>query len=170
MTAEIFGLIVTGIAIFLGFLQWRKSHKRDQGDLTVSAIFQSKGEGGIAIFVRLRNKGRHPVYVERIDLRLKSGTRLPYKTSHGFDLGKPIEVTETEPKDVLFALSLYMKDIVEPTQIKHIEIQDTLGNVYKYPKWLRSRYAFQKQVKSEWTPEMQEYWKLRLNGENDKTC
>lgn len=111
--------------------------------------------------------GRHPVYVENIQLVLRSGKKLPYRDMRGFDLHRPVEVAEGRPRELLFAIYTYMGEIKEPSQIKRIEVTDTRGTLYRYPGRIRSRKSFQRQIESEWTEERQEYWSQQLQDEDE---
>jgi hypothetical protein len=163
--ATLLGLAVTAIGLVLAFLTWRVTHKRDESRLAILSKFEAESYGGIALIVTLRNRGRHPIYVESIDLCLKSGQKLPYKDYQGFGLAQPIMVTEEKPEERLFALSSYMKQIKTPLAIKGIEVRDTLGKAYKFPTgWFWSHHGFSDQIKQQWTVERQEYWKSRLEG------
>ena len=80
MTPEVkIGIIISivslGVSIISLCISWR-ALARDRNDLAVKVEFLLESKQGTAFIVRLVNKGRRPIIIENILLRLKSGKEL----------------------------------------------------------------------------------------------
>ena len=135
-------VVVLAISLLSLFVAWR-TYERDRNDLKVTATFHLESGKGTAFQVRLVNRGRRPINVESILLRLKSGKAL---------LPKPVTpkvaLDENETYEYWFSLTYYQDEINSPLDIKRAEAYDTHGKKYSF-----SFSKLKKQISEEWTPE-----------------
>lgn len=138
----VISLVALAISLLSLFFSWR-TYERDRNDLKVTATFHLESEQGTAFQVRLVNRGRRPINVESLLLRLKSGKAL---------LPKPvtpkISLDENETYEHWFSLTYYRDEINSPLVIKEAEAYDTHGKKYTFPF-----SKLKKQISKEWTPE-----------------
>lgn len=135
-------IVSLAVSIISLFISWR-ALARDRNDLRVTAEFLLESEQGTAFKVRLVNKGRRPINIENILLRLKSGKELIPK------LDSPkVVLDENEPCVCWFPLVHYQSEISSPLDIKQAEVYDTHGKKYTFPF-----SKLRKQITKEWTHE-----------------
>lgn len=152
--ASVIGFVVLVAGAYLSWL----SYRRDSSKLELEAEFKRETGQGTAIEIRLRNNGRYPVYIEHINLILRSKKRIPFVDGRKQKLNSPLVVTDGKPVTENFALCRDLPDIKTPKAIKAIEIIDSQGRTYRYPRWGKTWWRFRKQIEQRWTPEQEAYW------------
>lgn len=141
------------VAIFISITSLFLSIKtfiRDNPDLRVSLLYWPQAEKEWACFnVRVINHGRRIARVERISVYFSHAEPLLGSIAGG----KP--VNEVEPFD--YQLHIYGVDGVPhhiPTDVKFVEVYDTLGKRYRYPRtslhdWLEFQ-QLKKKIREQW--------------------
>jgi len=134
------------IGIVWGFLTSWLNFRRDRSNLKITLKFHLKTGRGTSFSVYLVNKGRRPVSVNEVLLRLKSNEAwLPSRGS----LDSPIKLEETESREICFPLYDVRDKISTPLDIRCVEVKDTAGK--KYTQGLSRR--LRAQIRREWTAE-----------------
>lgn len=125
LLVSIFALVVSIGAFILSIT----SYKRDNPKLRVSLDYWPQGEREMACFnVRVINHGRRIARVERIAIYFQHGNPLrdsiaggqPVNESEPFDYQLPIFDMDGNPTHI-------------PSEVKFVEVFDTLHKRYKYP-------------------------------------
>ena len=135
-------IVSLAISLLSLFIAWH-TYERDRNDLRITAVFHLESGQGTAFQVHLVNRGRRPINIENLLLRLKSGKALLPKL-----VAPKIVLAENETYDYWFSLTYYQDELNSPLDIKWAEAYDTHGKKYSFPL-----SKLKKQISKEWTPE-----------------
>jgi hypothetical protein len=145
---SIFALLVSFCSLYISW----KAYKRDTSDLQVSLDYWSWPEHESRFNVRTINFGRRIAFVERIKINFNKSEPLQDSIAGGHP------VKEAEPFD--FQLTIYHPNGIPhhtPTQVKSLEVYDTLGKCYKFPGYsIKNWIAFirlKSQIRELWNKE-----------------
>jgi len=136
-------LIISLISLYFS----ARAFYRDRGKIEIVSIdFHHPGNGGSHFLVTAVNSGRRPVYLERAQLKTRSGGRyteyFSHVSSHGFAFRAPQEFLEGQKYAVRFEIYKLESDgaggmtpssqvAINPLEIVGAEIVDTTGKKYK---------------------------------------
>jgi hypothetical protein len=135
-------VVALAVSLLSLFVAWR-AYERDRSDLKITADFHLQSGQGTAFQVHLVNRGRRPIQIENVLLRLKSGEALTLKR-----VVAEVVLDENETCDYWFPLFDYRGEIDSPLDISQAEAYDTHGKRHLFPF---SR--LKKRISEEWTPE-----------------
>ena len=142
-----FALLVSGIALFIS---WR-TYTRDRSDIRINLEYDGQSGQGTRFNLRVINRGRRIAFIELQKLNFIDADPLHDSTAGGQPVGEGEVFDWWYP---IFGMNGPMRD---PTQIKSVEVFDTVGNRYVYPGFsLRNILEFRKlktRIRHHWLEE-----------------